>query len=80
MEVKSEMTGRAMGKHFTKQLHRDINENPIMKNSMVDIGTLMLSTFGKWLSLIPIVCHTANHTKDFVTAKTNWEEEKEPKE
>ena len=34
---------------------------------MADIGALMLSTFGKWLSPILITCHTANHTQGFMT-------------
>ena len=44
-----------------KQLRKDIDEDPIIKDSMVDIGALMVSTFGKWLSLILIVCHTETH-------------------
>ena len=29
---------------------------------MVDIGALMVLTFGKWLAPLLITCHTANHT------------------
>ena len=81
-EVKSEMTGRAMGRHLInlysnwvrkvlkiddiEQLCRNINENPITKDSMADIGILMVSTFGKWLLPIVVACHTANHTEGFV--------------
>ena len=73
---KGERTGKAMGKHLIKifsngagkvlriddieQLSKDIDEDPIMKESMADIGALMVSTFGKWL-------HTANHTQGFMT-------------
>ena len=80
------MTGRAMGKHLIKlyssevkiflkiddikQLCREIDKDPIIKNAMADISALMVSTFGKWLSPILIVCHMANYTKGFVTAKT----------
>ena len=85
-QVKGEMTGKAMGGHLIKlysngvskvlkiddieQLCRDIDEDPIIKDSMADIGALMVSTFGKWLSPVLIACHTANHTKGFVTAET----------
>ena len=34
---------------------------------MADIGALMVSTFGKWLSPILIACHTANHTQGFMS-------------
>ena len=47
---------------------------------MADIDILMVITFGKWLSPILIACHTANHTKGFMTAETKWEEEEEPEE
>ena len=50
-----------------EQLRKDIDEDPIIKDSMADIGALMVSTFGKWLSPILIVCHTANHTQGFMT-------------
>ena len=33
-----------------EQLRRDIDEDPIIKDSMADIGILMVSTFGKWSS------------------------------
>ena len=72
-----------MGKHLIKiysngvskvltiydmeQLRKDIDEDPIIKDSMADIGGLMVSTFGKWLSPILIACHTANHTQGFMT-------------
>ena len=42
-----------------KHLCRDIGEDPIIKNSMMDIGALMVSTSGKWLSPVVIACHTA---------------------
>ena len=55
-----------------EQMCRDIDEDPIIKDSMADIGVLMVTTFGKWLSPILIACHTANHAEDFVTS---WEEQ-----
>ena len=50
-----------------EQLRKDIDEDPIIKDSMADIGGLMVSTFGKWLSPILIACHTVNHTQGFMT-------------
>ena len=83
LQHKGEKTGKTMGKHLIKvysngvrkvlriddmeQLRKDIEEDPIIKDSMVDIGALMVSTFGKWLSPISIVCHTVNHTQGFMT-------------
>ena len=83
LQHKGEKTGKAMGKHLIKiysngvskvlriddmeQLRKDIDEDPIIKDSMADIGALMVSTFGKWLSPILIACHTANHAQGFMT-------------
>ena len=83
LQHKGEKTGKAMGKHLIKiysngvskvlriddmeQLRKDIDEDPIIKDSMADIGALMISTFGKCLSPILIACHTANHTQGFMT-------------
>ena len=50
------------------------------KNSMADIGVLIVSTFCKWLSPILVACHMANYTKGFVTTETAKEEEPEYKE
>ena len=80
---KGEKTGKAMGKHLIniysngvrkvlriddmEQSRKDIEEDPFIKDSMTDVGVLMISTFGKWLSPILIACHTANHTQGFMT-------------
>ena len=90
MEVKGEMTGRAMGRHFInlysnrvskvlkidniEQLRRDFGKDPIIKDSMADIDALMVTTFVKWFSPILVVCHTANHAEGFVTA-SSWKEQ-----
>ena len=79
MREKAENTGKTMGKHIVKlytngvnkflkiddpiALRRDIEEDPIIKDSMADIGALMVLTFGKWLAPLLITCHTANHTQ-----------------
>ena len=50
-----------------EQSRKDIEEDPFIKDSMTDVGVLMISTFEKWLSPILIACHTANHTQGFMT-------------
>ena len=50
-----------------EQLRKDIDEDPIIKDFMADIGALMVNSFGKWLSPILIACHTANDTQGFMT-------------
>ena len=83
LQHKGEKTGKAMRKHLIKiysngvskvlriddieQLRNHIDEDPIIKDSMVGIGALMVSAFGKLLSPILIACHTANHRQGFVT-------------
>ena len=62
-ELNSEITGRAMGRHLNnlysngvskvlkiddiEQLRRDIDKDPIIKDSMADIGVLMVTAFEK---------------------------------
>ena len=93
MELKGEITDRAMGRHLINLyakvvckvlkidnidlLRRDIDEDLIIKDSMTDIGILMESTFGKWLSPVLVTSHTANHIEGFVNI---WEEQPETQE
>ena len=74
---KAVKTGQALGIHITKlysngvskvlnldsveNLRKDIENDPIIKDSMADIGALMVGTFGKLLAPILVACHTANH-------------------
>ena len=60
-----------------EQLHRDIDKEPIIKNSMADISALMVATFEKFLSPVLVVCHMVNNTEGFVTSKTSKQEEPE---
>ena len=82
LKHKAEKTGRAVGKHVVNlysqnisrilkiddidQLRRDITEDPVIKESMADIGALMVCTFGKFLAPLLVVAHTANHAEGFV--------------
>ena len=91
LQHKEEKTGKAMGKHLIKiyangvrkvlriddieQLRKNIKEDPFIKDSMTDVGALIISTFGKCMSPILMACHTANHTQGFVT--TDYESDVE---
>ena len=93
LQHKGEKTGKAMGKHLIKiysngvskvlriddmeQLRKDIDEDLFIKDSMADIGALMVSTFGKWLSSILIAFHTTNHTQGFMTTDYTQDVEQE---
>ena len=50
-----------------EQWRKDIEEDPFIKDSMTEVGALMISTFGKCMSPILMACHTANHTQGFMT-------------
>ena len=79
---KAETTGKAVGTHVVnlysrgvsrvlkidnvEQLRRDIDNDPIIKESMADVGALMVGTFGRFLAPFLIAAHTANHTEGFV--------------
>ena len=87
-QCKAEMTGKAVSKHVInlyatgvskmvkldsiEKLRMDIDNDPIIKESMADVGALLVGTFGRFLAPILFLAHTANHTKGFV------EEEAEP--
>ena len=76
---KAEKTGKAVSAHainlyskgvsrFLKinnvdQLRKDIDEDPIIKESMADMGALLVGTFGAYLTPILIAAHTANHVE-----------------
>ena len=79
---KAETTGKAVSAHVVnmysksvsrvlkidsvEQLRRDIDSDPIIKESMADVGALMVGTFGRFLAPLLIAAHTANHTEGFV--------------
>ena len=43
-----------------KKLHQDIENGPIIKDQMADLGCLFVCTFGNYLAPILIAAHTAN--------------------
>ena len=74
---KAVKTGQALGTHVTnlysnwvskvlnidsvENLRKDIENDPIIKDSMADIGALMVGTFGRLLAPLLVMAHTANH-------------------
>ena len=79
---KNEATRKAVGTHvitmYSKgvsrvlridnvdQLRKDIDNDPIIRDSMADVGALMMGTFGRFLAPLLIAAHTANHTEGLV--------------
>jgi hypothetical protein len=84
---KAEMTGKAVGTHVVsmyskgvsrvlkidsvEQLRKDIDSDPIIKESMADVGALLVGTFGRFLAPLLIAAHTANHTEGFVQVESS---------
>ena len=78
---KADKTGKAVGTHIVNlysngisklisindvnKLKKDIEDDPIIKDSMADIGTLLVGTFGKLLSPMLVVAHTVNNSEKF---------------
>ena len=74
---KGEKTGNTLGKHVinlystgisrwlkirdVKKLKQDIEDDPIIKDQMVNLGCLLMCTFGNFLAPILIAAHTANN-------------------
>ena len=83
VKEKAENTGKAMSKHVVHlysnsiskilkidsvdQLRKDIEEDPVIRDSMAGIGALMVGTFGRFLAPVLVAAHTANHTQGFVS-------------
>ena len=78
LNEKGEKNGKALGKHVinlysigisrwlkikdAKKLRQDIENDPIIKDQMANLGCLFVCTFGNYLAPILIVAHTANNT------------------
>ena len=81
---KAENTGRAVSGHLVNfysqnisrvlriddidALRQDIDHDPIIKDSMENIGYLMVNLFGSYLAPVLIAAHTANHAQGFTPA------------
>ena len=86
-KLKAEKTGNVVSKHIvnlysvgvskilkidsTDQLRKDIDSDPVIRESMADIGALLVGAFGRFLKPLLIAAHTANHTEGFVQDETN---------
>ena len=77
LNEKGKKTRKALGKHVitlysvgiswwlkirdVKKLQRDIENDPIIKEQMADLGCLLVCTFGNFLAPVLIAAHTANN-------------------
>ena len=76
MNEKGEKTGKALGKHVinsystgifpvvkvrdVKKLQQDIEDDPIIKDQMANLGFLFVCIFGNFLAPVLVVAHTVN--------------------
>ena len=74
---KGEKTGKVLGKHVinfystgiswvvkirdAKKLRQDIENDPIIKEQVADLGYLLVRTFGKFLAPVLVAAHTVNN-------------------
>ena len=74
---KGEKTGKALGKHVinlystgisrvvkirdVKKLQQDIENDPIIKDQMANLGCLLVCTFGNFLAPVLVAAHTVNN-------------------
>ena len=72
-----EKTGKALGKHVinlysteiswvvkirdVQKLQQDIENDPIIKDQMADLGCLLVCTFGNFLAPVLVAVHTVNN-------------------
>ena len=77
LNEKGEKTGKVLVRHVINlysagisrcvkirgvhKLHQDIENDPIIKDQMADLGCLLVSTFGKLLASVLRVAHTVNN-------------------
>ena len=86
---KAQNTGKAVSKHVVnlystgvsrflkidsiEQLRQDIDDDPIIKDSMAEVGALLVSAFGPWLSPLLVVAHTANRCQGLQSSSETLE-------
>ena len=87
---KAQNTGKAVSKHVVnlystgvsrflkidsvEQLRKDIDDDPIIKKSMAEVGALLVAAFGPWLSPLLVVAHTANRCQGFQSSSDSEEQ------
>ena len=80
--MKAERTGKTVSKHVVNlystgvskivkidnidQLREDIDEDPIIRDSMAEVGALLVETFGRYLAPLLVLAHTANRSEGFL--------------
>ena len=48
------------------KLRKDIDEDPIIRDSMAEVGALLFERFGRYLAPLLVLAHTANRREGFV--------------
>ena len=77
LNEKGENTGKSLGKHVinlystgiswwfrikdAKKLQQDIENDPIIKDQMANLGCLLVCTFGNFLTPVLVAAHTVNN-------------------
>ena len=76
LNEKGEKTGKALGKHVNlystvisrvvkirdvKKLQQDIENDPIIKDQMTNLGCLLVCDFGNFLAPVLVAAHTVNN-------------------
>ena len=77
LNEKDEKTGKTLGKHVinlysigisrvvkirnVKKLEEDIQNDPITKDQMANLGCLLVCTFGNFLAPVLVAAHTVNN-------------------
>ena len=77
LNEKGEKTGKALGKHVinlystrisrvvkirdVKKLQQDIENDPIIKDQMANLGCLLVCTLGNFLAPVLVAAHTGNN-------------------
>ena len=77
LNEKGESTGKDLGKHVinlystgifrwfqikdVKRLQQDIENDPIIKDQMANLGCLLVCTFGNFLAPVLVAAHTVNN-------------------
>ena len=80
--LKKERTSKAMSKEVVNlystgvskivkidnidQLREDIDEDPIIRDSMAEVGALLVETFGRYLAPLLVLAHTVNRSEEFL--------------
>ena len=59
------------------QLREDIEEDPIIRDSMAEVGALLVEAFGRYLAPLLVLAHTTNQSEGFVKGENVMQPEGE---